>query len=178
LRTHADREKHEQYHCGNEENAYRNNSDEGKIGSRTPYGFGIPNNDRRLFNDMALFGVNTQQWKCLLCGYKRDKYQRYQVFGHIASTHGYISRVPNERWGILLNEKYNDPSWQQQPINLKKTQIADIQNERVRIKQKDGKNCWECGYCERTFGIENEKGITTQIGRMHGEIKITNLRSP
>ena len=40
--THADREKHEQYHCGNEDNAYANNSEEGVIDRRTPYGFGTP----------------------------------------------------------------------------------------------------------------------------------------
>jgi len=111
-------EKHEQYHCGNEENAYRNNSKEGIIDRRTPYGFGIPNNDKMIFNDVALLDTQTHHRKC---NYKRGKYQRYQVFGHIAAANGYESRVPNERCDILLNEKFNNQTYQQKPINLKNT---------------------------------------------------------
>ena len=96
--THKDREKHEKFHCGNPENPYRNNCEEGKIDRRTPFGFGTPNTDMRYFNDNALFNKETQTWQCLLCGYKKDKYQWYQVFGHIAANHGYTSRIPNERW--------------------------------------------------------------------------------
>ena len=142
---HFDREKHEKYHCGRGDNAYNNNSGDGIIDRRTPYGFGTPDSDKRLFNNMALFDATTQHWKCLICDYKRNKHQRYQVFGHIASTHGYESRVPGERWGILLNGRYVDPATKQLPINLTKTQIADLQNERVKLKNKNGKNCWGCG---------------------------------
>ena len=69
--THTYRGKHGQFHCGDEENAYRNNSTEGVIDRMTPYGFGIPYNDKSLFNDMSLFGIQTQQWKFLLINYKR-----------------------------------------------------------------------------------------------------------
>jgi len=103
--THNDMIKHREYHCEQEENKYHNHSADGVIDRRAPFGFGIPNNNKRIFGDKADFNATTQTWNCLICNFKRGKYQRYQVFGHIAATHGYTSRIPNERWGIPIDEK-------------------------------------------------------------------------
>ena len=109
------------------------------IDRKTPDGFGTPGDDKRLFNNIALYDAATQGRKCLLCDYERNKRQWYKVFGRIASTRGYESRAPNERRGILLNDKYSDPAKKQLPENLTKTQIADLQNERIGITNKTGK---------------------------------------
>ena len=53
--TYGDKEKHEQFHCGNDENGYDNNINQWVIDRRTPYGYGAPNKDTELFKDMAFF---------------------------------------------------------------------------------------------------------------------------
>merc|ERR1712105_182054 len=80
-------------------------------------------------------------------------------------------------WGILLNEKYNNNPTQQ-PINLKASRIADMQNGRIKIRTTNGVNQWQCGYCDKKFNFENENGVSQHIGRVHKEIKITNLLCP
>ena len=45
-------------------------------------------------------------WQCAICGMTRPKYERAQIIGHVAATHGYKSRGKNERWGIPEKEKY------------------------------------------------------------------------
>ena len=90
----------------------------GTIDRRAHCGFGTPSNGESLFNDMALFGKPTQRWNCTPCDYSRGKYQRYQVFGYIAATHGYTSRVPSERWRIPPNDKYTDLITKPKPMNL------------------------------------------------------------
>ena len=110
---------------------------------------------------MAQFDKQAQTWKCTICNYTREKRQLYQVFGHIAASHGYESRVPNERRDILIIEKYINQTLRHQSINLKKARHADMQNERVGIYTSYGRNFWERGYCERNFDIENERCVST-----------------
>ena len=51
LATHNDMVKHREYHCEQEINEYHNHSAEGVIDRRTPFGFGIPNDNKRIFGD-------------------------------------------------------------------------------------------------------------------------------
>ena len=44
--------------------------------------------------------------------------------------------------------------------------------------QNNDKNLWGCGYCAREFGLNNEKGTITQLGKMRGKTEIENLRCP
>ena len=151
--THADMTKHMDYHCNQEENAYRNNCEEGIINRRTPYGFGVPNIDKRLFGGKAFFDVLAQTWNCLICNFARDKYQRRQVFGHIAATHGYTSRIPNERWVIPIEDKYQEAN----TTNTIKTSSAEeeevqtepTEQQRIRTKHLNGQTTFICGYCDK-----------------------------
>ena len=167
FKTHQDREKHEKFHCGNPESAYNNNSEPGIIDRRTPYGFGIPKTDMRYFNENVLFNANTQSWNFLNCDYTRDKYQWYQVFGHVAATHGYTSRIPNERWGIQIQDKYQQPEENpgiNLPGNLKPYMREEINNRRIHIRiNADNNIMWGCGYCQQQYA--KEKGVTTHIGK-------------
>ena len=164
--THQGREKQENFHCGNEISMYQNNCDQGIIDRRTPYGFGIPKQDMKLFNQTAIFGKQQQRWKCLLCNYKRDRCQWYQVFGHIAATHGHTSRVPNKRRGIKLPGRHEE---QETPIlhaNIKQHLSAEIYNGGIHLYAKqDGNTMWKCGQCVKEYSFDHDKGVTTQIGK-------------
>ena len=94
----------------------------------------------------------------------RGKYHRYQVYGQIASAHGSESRIPNGRWGILLNDKYIDPAKKQLPKNITKRKSMIY---KIRVNKTKWENWWECGYCGRPFDIENDKGIATYRENAH-----------
>ena len=87
----------------------------------------------RYFIENALYGSETQTWRCLLCDYTRGDYRRYQVFGHIAANHGYTSRTPNERRGIRIQDKYTEEQEHGPPQDLQVYMIAEIDNQRIRI---------------------------------------------
>ena len=102
-----------------------------------------------MFNEKAFFGKTTQTWKCLIRNYERDKNQRCQVFGHIAATHGYTSREPNERWGIAIQGKYNvtaEPV--EQPVeNEEMANKSEPQNYQIQIN--NGGKSYICNLCRR-----------------------------
>ena len=79
--------------------------------------------------------------------------------------------------GYTTDRKYNNQI-PKKPYKPRKARVADMQNGRIRIRAPNGRGILDFGYCDRNFDIENERGISTHIGRMHGEIRITNLLRP
>ena len=63
----------------------------------------------------------------------------------------------------------------QKTLRKRKLPIYKMNESESQTKRE---NWWECRYCERTLDIENAKGITTHIGRVHNETNITNLKCP
>ena len=64
--TYIDMVRRREYHCAQEVNARHIQRKNGIIDRRTPYGYGVPNIDKRLFGEKALFGKITQTWNCRL----------------------------------------------------------------------------------------------------------------
>ena len=93
LRNTKRQRRHMIYRQDSERSEYNNNSEEGVISRRTPYGFGIPIQDIRRFNGKALYDEKIEEWKRMLWKSKRSKCQRNQVCGRIAVAHGYNSRA-------------------------------------------------------------------------------------
>ena len=107
FKTYNDVEKHMKYHCGNDEpNPYDDNGNEGEIDRRTRYGAGIPKEDLYMFNGKIMYDHIRKKWCCLMCNFERCRYGWYQVFGHIASKHCYITNNNENRWNIPDEEKY------------------------------------------------------------------------
>ena len=54
---------------------------------------------------------------------------------------------------------------------------AEIDNQRIILRDNEnGQRIWECGYCGETYN--KERGVTTHIGKMHGETKTRKLICP
>ena len=92
---------------------------------------------------------------------KRGKYIWKQVFGHTAATHGYESRIPNERRGVTEAEKYSYKPTTEQPGNIRGHLATARENNRMYIRIEASKIIWICGYYNEEF--ETEKGVATNI---------------
>ena len=110
------------------------------------------------------FGKKIQRRKCLLCDYSRGKYRRYQVLRNIAAAHGYTSRVPNDIWGILFNDKHTIQITKQ-PMDLKPIMMAELQSNRIKLQTSNERTSRKSGYCDGRIGVNNEKGISTHLGK-------------
>ena len=84
----------------------KDNQESNTIDRMTYHGVGIRRENVEMSDSDAMFNMETQQWKRPIRDFKRDKYQRYQVFGEIAATHGYTARVANSRRNIPLGERH------------------------------------------------------------------------
>ena len=109
FKTTQDMVRHMKYHWWDKEIPYKRNPENSNnkvIDGRTYHGLGIPKAEMVKFNNKSMFNAETQKWQCIVYKYQRDRYQRYQVFGHIAATHWYTSRILNTRWNIPLQDRY------------------------------------------------------------------------
>ena len=115
--------------------------------------------------------LKPKNWKCLLRNYTRCKQQWYHVFGgHMAATHGYTSRTPNERWGIQIRDKYSEELETDPLSDTKSYMAAEIDNRRIHMGADENNEIkWECGYCRKQFA--KERGLTTHIGKCIMELK-------
>ena len=62
-------------------------------------GFGIPQQDYKMYHGEATFSRKREEWKRTICGEARPKYERAQILGHVVAMRRYKSRAENERWG-------------------------------------------------------------------------------
>ena len=105
-------EKHKSYRCGIS-NPYLIKHEAlkqriaGGINRRTIAGWGIPKNDITTWNGKIRYSEKENNWKCTICGYTVGPWGRTRIAGHVASTHGYTARLPNERWNIPQAEQRN-----------------------------------------------------------------------
>ena len=99
--------KHTKYHCGNIENPYSCNPENNNnrvIDIGIYHGSGIPKGEMVKFDNKPMFNREAHKWKCLVFDYQGGKYQLFQVFGHIAATHGDKSGIVNARWDIPIED--------------------------------------------------------------------------
>ena len=108
IATYEDMIRHRGYHCNQEVRAYQNKSGNGIVDRRAPYGFGVPNMENVSSGKKPYFAKSHKRGNCVICNYSMGKYQWCQVFGHVEATHGYKSRIPNERWGVAIMGKFQD----------------------------------------------------------------------
>ena len=171
--TNDDLEKHMRYHCGNEENPFQNQGENGEIKRNTLYGFGIPKEDLQKFHGKIFFNRTEMTWNCTICDYKRDVYQWHQVYGHVKSQHCYTSRVPNERWNIPRDQLYRE--YEQLPQDLKEATKFAILSNKIRLISTEPET-WECVGC----GTRKEivKHLLIHIGMQHKTTKRLNVKCP
>ena len=125
------------------------------------------------------FNKITHAWICLVCNYSRDKYRRYQVFGRIAETRGYTSRIPNESWGVARRSKFQEQNAEEKRNgNNENTSehIGGINHRRIMTETMNNETIFVCGYC--MDGRNYKKEINANINRTHQESKTKNPNVP
>ena len=100
------------------DNPSHNHNEEGTINRKTRHGFGVPIEDMFMFKGKVTYGKISKKWKCLICNYQRGRHGRHRVFGHVASTHGYQSRIKNDRWNIPEEERHREETVINRPENI------------------------------------------------------------
>ena len=135
----GDLETHIRYRRSNEHNPFGSHTRPCHIDSRTLHGYGIPLGGIQLFTGEILFGKCTLKRNCAMCDFKRAKYARRQVSGHVRSTHCYNSSNTNERWDIPFIEQYQYPAHGHQPRNVNESARFGISTDRIRPQEYGGK---------------------------------------
>ena len=79
---------------------------------------------------------------------------------------------------IIIKRKIHQPNATGATNKPGQSAIGDIQHEGVETYTGNGESLWGCGYCERKFEMGNKRGLTTHIGKMHGEIETTDIQRP
>ena len=77
------------YHCHltNEEKQFFNTTqNEGKLNRTNPREVGLPNKDIIIGNNKVQYDPINKEWKCLLCPYKKSKYEWQHVLNHANSN--------------------------------------------------------------------------------------------
>ena len=147
LPTYDDMQKHMFYHCKNNDgDPFINKSNEGKIDRRTMRGFGLPSEDMFMFKGKVMYG-KIRKWICLVCHFERNKYGWHQVFGHVASEHGYQSRIKNNRWNIPEDEQYKETKEATRPENIDMYMAQEISYGNIEFATIDGEFIFKCLKC-------------------------------
>ena len=83
--------KHQNFHCRlkNDEKLYFNslNSSINKLDRRNNNDYGLPNKTIILNKNKVTYDIITKEWKCNICGFTRNKYNRHQVMNHAKTKH-------------------------------------------------------------------------------------------
>ena len=90
--TGQDLEKHRRFQFGKKEGENGFGEQEKEIDRRTMEGFGIPQQDYKLYKGKTIFSRKRENWQCMIFGKTRPKYEWAQIIGHVAATHGRKSR--------------------------------------------------------------------------------------
>ena len=59
----------------------------------------MPLADIQLYSGEILFGRHATTWICTMCDFKRNTYERQQIYGHVRSTNCYESGIPKWKMG-------------------------------------------------------------------------------
>ena len=100
---------------------------------KTTHGFGVPIEDMFTFKGKVTYGKISKKWKCLICNYQRGRHGWHQVFGHVASTHGYQSRIKNDRWNIPEEERRKEENIITRPVNIDAYMAQEISYGNIEV---------------------------------------------
>ena len=175
--TYKDMVKQRDYRCKQEDNAYRNKSENGIIDRRAPYGFGVPNIDKRLFGDKAHFGKITQTWNCTGCNYSRENTIGAKSLDTARAMHGYTSWIPNERWWVDIKDEFQEQNPQERNGDKDNKELTcATEPRRIKTKTQNNRTIFICGYF--AAGRNSKRGNDAHVGKTHREIKAKNVNAP
>lgn len=81
------------------------------------------------------------------------------MFGHIAATHGYTSREPNERCGIATQDEYKEPVERKKQQNEDEECINERASLKYQVQENNGRHSYLCEF--RGTKRNAEGGIAT-----------------
>ena len=61
--------------------------DENKSNRESNINFGLPNKTMAYNNGKVIYDIDNEKWKCTICNFARDKFNRKQVMNHVNSKH-------------------------------------------------------------------------------------------
>jgi len=96
--------EHRIYHCGNEQNPYRNNKNPEIIDRSKRHGAGIPKTDQYTTIKAGTI-ADVKNGNVEKRDYQSDKHHKAKIVGRNASVHGHTARTQTTRWNIPLNEQ-------------------------------------------------------------------------
>ena len=125
------------------------------IDRRTPYGFGIPMGDMRTFSESAFYDHIEQQWKCLICGYKKTNSNGTRYSDTLPLPTGTPLEYQMGDGGIRIHDKYGAQEKITNYEGAKPYMIEELNNNRISAHQKEnGHIKWRCGYCGAEYDRE------------------------
>jgi len=165
--TESGKHNHMNYHCrlsDNERNYFHYNDESLKRNSNRT--FGLPKQDQLYNNGKVKYGCKLKLWKCTICNYQRNQFNRTQVMRHVDTKHGkkviQTKELIKKRGMRIENEIFDEALQREIDYGRIKTyQIYDEHNQKW-VKEHV---CQNCG-----FSREKKIGILVHLARKHNEL--------